>query len=169
MPTLKEMNRQLWGCGLRPHPHIGLLLSLRWPLFRSLLDRLKDSLQPRSTRTWVRQGQDRRRRLRRGVRTTRRPPTGSQGFPRVAREPLAAYPGAFSLSPGHRTAAEPASRPWWPYKKKRAPCHPLDGRHCRSCRKAHHVGIPYGRASLQPGRRCRFPTTIHGEWSGQFG
>ena len=31
MPTLKEMSRQLWGCGLRPHPHSCLFLSLRWP------------------------------------------------------------------------------------------------------------------------------------------
>ena len=31
MPTPKEMNRPMWGCGRSPHPHIGLLLSLRWP------------------------------------------------------------------------------------------------------------------------------------------
>ena len=31
IPTLKEMNRHMRGCGLRPHPHICLLLSLRWP------------------------------------------------------------------------------------------------------------------------------------------
>ena len=31
MPNLKEMNRHMWGCGLHPHPHMCLLLSLRWP------------------------------------------------------------------------------------------------------------------------------------------
>ena len=31
MPTLKEMNRHMWGCGRRPHPHICLLFFLRWP------------------------------------------------------------------------------------------------------------------------------------------
>ena len=38
MPTLKEMNRHVWGCGLRPHPHSCRLLCLRWPLFSSLLE-----------------------------------------------------------------------------------------------------------------------------------
>ena len=31
MPTLKEMNRYMWGCGRSPHPHMYLLIFLRWP------------------------------------------------------------------------------------------------------------------------------------------
>ena len=38
MPTLKEMNRHMWGCGLRPDPHICLFLSLAVTLFSSLLE-----------------------------------------------------------------------------------------------------------------------------------
>ena len=31
MPTLKEMNRHMWGCGRSLHPHICLFLFLQGP------------------------------------------------------------------------------------------------------------------------------------------
>ena len=46
-------------------------------------------------------------------------------------------------------------------KKRRAPCHPPDGRHCRSCRKAPR-NAPYGRATLRPATKSCAPMAVVG-------